>query len=211
MNELLIKDGIRQIEQALIEFPWENSDCYANYLAQSYYFVCHSIPLLCSSAARFTEEQLSSRNRFITHMSEEHNHQLLALRDLRALARDISEFPELAATKMLYESMYYKVEHKSPYSLLGYILLLEIAASTIGPEVLKTLSNYYPQKALNFLKVHAQEDEDHVEKAYEVISSLPKNEQALVLECFEQSSFAYSRLIITLKDQYLSNQIKKVA
>ncbi len=211
MNELLIKDGIFLIENTLVDFPWDKKECYAAYLAQSYYFVCHSIPLLCASASRFSEEHLASRNRFIKHMSEEHNHQLLALRDLKSLGYDIENFSELPATKMLYESMYYKVEHKSPYALLGYILLLEIAASEIGPQIVDKLSAYYPKSALNFLRVHAEEDEDHVQKAYEVISSLPEYEQRLVLECFEQSAFAYSRLLLTLKEQFISSTFKKVA
>ncbi len=211
MNQAIIQKGINQIESALSDFPWENSDCYANYLAQSYYFVCHSIPLLCASAARMSEEHLTSRNRFIKHMSEEHNHQLLALRDLRSLNQEIGDFTELPATKLLYESMYYKVEHKSPYSLLGYILLLEIAAATIGPTVLATLSQYYPASATSFLRIHAQEDEDHVEKAFKLISSLPETEQALVLECFNQSAFAYSQLLITIKNMHINLQIKKAA
>lgn len=207
MNKSSIKNGIRLIEEALVDFPWEETNCYATYLSQSYYFVCHSIPLLCSSAARFPESELASRNRFIKHMSEEHNHQLLALRDLKALGHDISDYSELPATKMLYESMYYKVEHQSPYALLGYILLLEIAASEIGPKIVSILKEYYPENSLSFLKVHAEEDEDHVEKAFKLIDSLPNEIQSLVIDCFEQSAVAYSHLLQTIKTNFM--QVKK--
>ena len=117
----IMSEGIRN-------YPWENKRAYAEFLAQTYYYICHSTRLLAASAARFSQEDQGMHKRFLLHTDEENSHELLALRDLQKLGFSIKDFPEMAQTRILYEVQYYKVEHCDPAALMGYILALETLA-----------------------------------------------------------------------------------
>ena len=209
MNDWKLEQALKGIEHEINNVNWLNRDNYANFLAQSYYFVCHSVPLLCASSARFSENNNTLRNRFISHMSEEQNHQILALRDLKKMGLDISSFKESVATKMLYEPQYYKINYQNPIYLMGYIIFLEAAATKFGRSILNEIDKTDFATANSFLRVHADEDEEHVEKAIMLINSLPKEDQEAIWDVCLQTGMAYKNFLNELSDKDLI--LEKVA
>jgi pyrroloquinoline quinone (PQQ) biosynthesis protein C len=134
-------------------------------------------------------------------MAEEKQHEKLCLHDIKALGFTIDELPEHASTRMFYETQYYKVEHKHPAALLGYILPLEAIAVSRGRELLSMIQGTYEERAISFIKLHAEEDPDHLEKALTAIESLPAELHAMVIENLEQTTHAYLGMLAEIRQK----------
>lgn len=131
----IYKKQVNEIQSSIQNFPWENEKSYANFLAQTYYFVSHSTKLLQVSCDHFGERHKEQHERFKEHISEENGHEKIAEVDLKNLGYRVSDFVETSQTRFLYEPQYYKNEHISPLALLGYILFLEGISVEVYPEV----------------------------------------------------------------------------
>lgn len=186
---------IERLHQTNMSLPWGDLAFYKSWLAQSYYFVRHSTRLLAiaSSQARFDQPQLHVR--MAQHISEEAFHEKLAERDLSQLGFKISDIEEKAITKAFYRNQYYGIENSGSCYLLGYILFLEWMAVRSGPQVCERLSEGVDIKAQSFLRVHAEEDKDHVEKAIQQISGLRGADLEMALESFSVSSELYEKML----------------
>jgi uncharacterized ferritin-like protein (DUF455 family) len=193
----------------LQSYNWESREAYAQYLAQTYYFVSHSTRLLAASAARFSQAETKMHRRFLKHTEEENSHEVMALRDLQNLGYKIEDFPELPETRLLYEPQYFKVEHLDPLALMGYILALEVLAYKECPPLKSFLTDRYGAKCTVFIKVHADDDPDHVEKAMELIQGLPEHRLNMIMENLEQTSIAYVSMIKACKQ--VAMKVKKAA
>jgi hypothetical protein len=209
----LYKEQFQLLKRETLNFPWTIEDVYANFLAQTYYYVGHSTRLLCSSAARMDVKQEKLHKRFLAHTSEEKSHHLLALHDLQCLGGKLEKYPELPSTRMLYETQYYKIEHQDPTALLGYIIALEGLAVHCGPSIFDKVSKCFGPKPASFLKVHVGEDPDHLEKAFEVVESLDSRQVQLVETNFIQSCVAYTSFLegIVGRSEKLMGQLKRAA
>lgn len=194
MNNLF-QEQLNYAKEFIPTLPWENERFYANFLAQTYYFVCHSTRLLGRSMSYFVHNQEDLYRRFKDHISEEDAHEKIALSDLKKLGYEIAQFPELAVTKSFYECQYFKIERSLGTALLGYILYLETVAVHAYPLVVDRLYKKYDKKCCQFLKVHVEEDPDHVEKALLEISKLPSNQQSEIWQNFWQTSKLYCQLL----------------
>jgi thiaminase len=193
--QLNYKNYLGPLVEVNASINWENKDTYACYLAQTYYYVAHSTRLLASAASRFSQEEAHFHRRFLKHCQEENSHEILAKNDLEKLGYKLSDFPELEETRMFYEAQYYKVEHLDPISLLGYILPLEIIACTECPKLYHFVRNIWGEKCASFLKVHGEEDPDHVDKALELLNSLSPSRLKIIEENFKQTVKAFSMLL----------------
>ena len=184
---------------------FKDKDAYANWLAQTYFFVTHSTPLLgCSLPHLRNNKELQFH--FEHHLSEEERHELLILKDLKNMGRDISEFEEHPLTTAFYQSQYYRVNFEGGTSLLGYILFLEGLAAYAGKSVYQEIKDLHKGSAL-FLKVHAEEDPEHLYGAIMAISKLSENEQNAILKNLKYSSFIYEGIMSATREV----RIKKAA
>ena len=204
------KSSVALMSKTLREYPWDNKDAYAQYLAQTYYYICHSTRLLAASAARFSQEDQGLHRRFLKHTDEENSHELLALRDLQKLGYKIEDFPESARTRTLYEVQYYKIEHVDPAALMGYILALETMAGDDFKWLKEKLYSLYGKEVAKFVQVHADEDPDHIEKALKVIEALAPSRLGTVDINLLQTAQCYSEMLNDCRDLSLRN-IRKVA
>jgi hypothetical protein len=189
----LLQDCVGEMSRALTRFPWEQQRAYADWLAQTYYYVCHSTRLLAAAAARFPFDERGNalHQRFGAHMGEEKKHELLALHDIKALGQSLESFPERPSTRMFYEPQYYKIEHQGPLALFGYILPLEAIGPTEGRHIVERTTGAHGPKCASFVRVHADEDVDHLEKALAIVSSLDGNDRRRVEENLHQTTYAY--------------------
>jgi hypothetical protein len=174
---------------------WRDKTVYAQYLAQTYYYVCHSTRLLALAASRMGIEDEKIHHRFLQHAAEERSHHLLAERDLRKLGYALSDFPELPLTSALYQSQYYRVEFIGPKSVFGYILALEGNAVTYGAGVYDVVCRAHGEDAASFLRVHSQEDPSHLDTAFSVVAAMSQHEQNLVADNLRWSCAMYEVLL----------------
>jgi thiaminase len=166
-----VDSEIRKLKEMTDRFPIEDKKAYALWLAQTYYFVCHSTRLLALASSRIPRSKNELHYRFVEHVKEERGHENLAIQDLKKLGESIQSLPELAQTQAFYQSQYYWIEHVNPLAFFGYILCLEAFAtsgSLLYPKVVKK----FGEKAAGFMGVHANEDVGHVESALNFLEKL---------------------------------------
>lgn len=197
-KEISIKK-VLNFEQQLLnrvtgEFPIQNKLHYGNWLAQTYYFVCHSTRLLAAAASRFGTERNDLHLRFLEHTREERGHENLALNDLSQLGLSIEQFPELPATQAFYQTQYYWIEHISPVSFFGYILCLEAFSIGGGNAIYEGACQAFGEKAAVFLKVHVKEDVDHVEKAFQQLEQFAPAERQAIIGNLKLSCDLYAKI-----------------
>jgi thiaminase len=185
------------LNQSLERVPWQNKPVYGDWLAQTFYYVEHSTRLLAASAARFACDERGNalHQRFAAHMGEEKRHELLALHDIKALGLRLEDFAEHHATRMFYEAQYYKIEHQDPLALFGYILPLEAMSINKGKWLLERVHESYGNRCTTFLKVHIDDDADHIEKAFAALEAVSPQQRALIELNMRQTTFGYMSML----------------
>src|SRR4051794_23231768 len=100
--ERVIHEALAWMGPHVRDFPWGDRRAYADWLAQTYYYVHHSTRLLACAAARFPTDERGDglHHRFGKHMSEEQKHEKLCVHDLKGLGTSVVDWPERHATRM---------------------------------------------------------------------------------------------------------------
>jgi thiaminase len=186
--EATFKTCMKRLAKTIEATDWDDKKKYGAFLAHTYYYVCHSTRLLALAASRFPLNQDKLHYRFLAHISEETRHEILATKDLENLGFKIGDFPETPATQAFYQCQYFQIEHLSSASFLGYVLMLEGLAVEKGAWLCERVTKKHGTKAAAFLKVHANEDIEHLEKAFDQIKHLGEIEKShvsnnLILSC----------------------------
>lgn len=202
----LCEKGYQSVVNAIGMDIFKDPYAYSNWLAQTYYYVCHSVKLLALSISRMSEQDKKMMQRFIKHIGEENNHELLALSDLKAMGYELDDFPELPQTRSLYETQYYKINYLDSSALLGYIIALEFLATKIGPEMLVQTKEH---PSFKFLKLHVEEDVEHVDMAINQVESLAADRVKIISENLEQTFAHYKNMLEMLAVN--KNSLKEVA
>lgn len=180
------KKALKPLTEKITRYPWADKAFYAEYLAQTHYYTFHSCKMLAYAAALATKEQGAYYTRLISHLKEESGHDVIAAVDLKNMGSRLEDHPEDGVTRALYEPQYHKIV-QSPTSLLGYVLALEMTCVETFADVHRQVKAAHGEKCSSFVRVHAEDDPDHVEKAVQQLSALSAREQRLVLENFEQT------------------------
>lgn len=176
---------------------FQNKDFYSNWLAQTYFFVRHSTPLLGYAMPFIKDEDL--RRHFEHHLGEEEKHDMLALKDIQRLGYEINSFSENVMTQAFYQSQYYRITFQQGTALLGYILFLEAIAVDWGKDIYNKIQHDFKNSCL-FIKVHAEEDPHHVEQAIGAIEKLSEVEQKYIMENFRYSFHVYSLILEEIRN-----------
>jgi len=196
---------LNETELLINSLPWKDQSFYAQFLAQTYYFVCHSTRLLARSISHFGVDRDNLYRRFATHLKEENYHEKIAVLDLKALGYSPSDFEELSITKAFWESQYYKIDQSKGTSLLGYILYLE----AIPVNCFKEVYGSFPDKASRFLKLHMEEDPKHLEEAMQMISGQKIEDQEQIWANYCKTAEIYQLMLVKIAE--ISKSIKNVA
>lgn len=182
----ILQNQLSKIENTYNNINFEKKEVYAQWLAQSYFFVRHSTRLLNLSSGLTPFDLNFYHLRANEHAHEEKNHEKMLIMDLKELGYEIDSFKESSIIKAFYQSQYYSIEHIHPLSFIGYVYLLESLPLDLGKKLLKKIEGRYGKKATTFLRVHTQEDEKHIQSLLKLIESLPmelnnKIEENLIL------------------------------
>lgn len=172
---------MKEFGEEFFSYPWSNQDFYAGWLAQTFHFVKRSTRLLSFAAGSADLDEELLHQRFAAHLGEETGHERMAERDLKSMGYDVHQMPWFTATKEFYDIQFDVAYSKGPSATMGFLLFLEGIASCHGPELLKKVSSFGPEATL-FLKVHAEEDQDHIDSAFSLVESLPKEKLPGVYE-----------------------------
>ena len=189
----------RELKQtgALIKaFPWRDPRAYASWLVQTHTMVNHSTRLVALAGAFAELNRNDLHARFVDHSKEERGHQLVATADLKALGFELSDFEKLPQSEAMYQIQYYWIQHRGAASFFGYTLALETIASEYGKFIYDSVNDAHGAKASKFMKLHSEDDVEHIQKAYYHINQLNETESALVAENLVLSSQLYRSMLI---------------
>lgn len=198
--EKILKNELDSYEQAATDFPWENREAYAQFLAQTFHFVNHSTTLLLLAAAN-CEMNSKLQSRFNDHAREERGHAKLLTMDLAHMDYDLAKLREMPATSAFYQPQYYWIERVNPCAFFGYVLLLEGVAAQFGPRVYDRIVAAHGKSAAHFVKAHGAEDIEHVEKAIREVSQMDAKTLDVIERNFTQASQSYRLILKTCLEQ----------
>jgi uncharacterized ferritin-like protein (DUF455 family) len=198
MKEVSNSEKAQRLLQTFQAMPWTNKEFYKNWLAQSFYYTTHSTRMLAFAAGWSPTTEQNYYRRSLAHIREEQSHDLLAVRDLEKLGSKRENYEELEVCRALWEPQFYKMQ-RSTKALLGYILALEYLAVQTFPTLNQVLTETYGKEATHFVRVHAEDDPDHVEEAFHQIAACSKEEQLEILKNFNQTCVMYTALLNDIK------------
>ncbi len=196
----------KQVCQAVEEFPWENKDAYAKWLADTYHYVTNSTRILALGAGVMPQHHTLFSNRFIKHAAEETGHEQLLTRDIKSLGFNFNTVSVSTEMKVFYRSLYYWISPAgNPVGLLGWILALEGLATNVGGFANQLAAKNHTNKATNFLRLHSDEDPEHLEKALQITNMLSEDELAIVNESMEFYSLQYINILKAIEKSSLKS------
>ena len=205
------KNCLDSAGQSFLQFPWHDKGCYSAWLAQTYFYAQATTRLLMLAGAHIDREFESTHLRFIEHTKEERGHEKLLLMDLKDLNFQLSDFSELASTSGLYQAQYFWIQHKHPLSFFGYILFLEGLGAIYGKQASDKAHAAHGARASHFLRVHAEDDIEHIERAFAETDKFSPHIQNLIAENLTLSAGFYELMLKESREVKLSGQLRKAA
>ena len=150
-----IKKNLENYQELMIaaikQFPWDNKEAYAEWLANTYHYAFNSTRIIALGAGTMPPHLTKISNRFIQHVAEEKGHEVLLQNDVKALDIDIKNLPVTTAMEMYYRSLYFWVSPSgNPVGLFGWILSLEALAANVGGYILAEVQKHHPPKSSSF-------------------------------------------------------------
>jgi pyrroloquinoline quinone (PQQ) biosynthesis protein C len=180
-RDVVVK-SIRSMQAVLDSLTWEDPACYAEYLAQTYFYVRHATRVLAKAAWRCNFEEEPLHKKLLQGINEEKNHELMCTSDLEHVGYDLKEFTELPETSAYYQTLYAMIDAHGPYALLGYFVSLEGLGAIGFNDVYNRVVKTYGKGGAQFIEVHAHLDQGHFEEGLSYILTLPEAQQRLVAE-----------------------------
>jgi len=178
---------------------WTNKQAYGLWLSQAYFLVRHTTRLLALCAGYCPFEYEETHRRTLEHLSEETGHDAIAVADLKSLGFDLDELTEMPETSALIQLQYRQMAEMSGCAFFGYILLLEGLAVTRGGLLHAVVGDKFGPRASRFLKTHAEDDVEHIEKAFQHIDLFKPNDQMIVVRNLRESSRLYGLMLDHVK------------
>jgi hypothetical protein len=188
--------AIDELAESAHRFNWEDEKYYANWLAQTFFYVqwtTRQLALASAMTRPIKEDNLHWR--FIEEAAEEKRHEALALQDLKHLGYSPEQFKELPHTSFFYQTLSYLILYEHPICILGYALTLEGFAAKRLKEVYPKVLDKYGKGTTTFLKLHCEVDVDHFENALPHLKACPPELLPLVAKGIDQCCAIYKGIL----------------
>lgn len=190
---------------AIEKFPWDQSEVYGEWMAQTYYYSSYSTRIIGLAGSLFPYKMNDFHLRFLEHAKEEKNHEKVMLVDLKDLKKDLKDYPELVQTQALYQTQYYWIQNIHPISVYGYFLYLEGLAVEHGRYILDRVQSAYGDKGSKFLKLHVNEDVAHVSEHFKHLEAVTTEQFSMI----EKNLIACSGLYENMLDGIVRQTFEK--
>jgi pyrroloquinoline quinone (PQQ) biosynthesis protein C len=207
---------IFEVEQKKLEairkaFPWENKEAYIAWLVNTYEYALNSCKILATTGGRFPRGKNAFSNRFIAHAAEERGHEKLLENDVKNFGLHMENLKPSVLGQAFHQSLYYWMYADNPVGMFGWVLALEGFAVRNVPAMYEVCNKAFGPKASSFLRVHADEDEGHLQKAFESIRSFTDEENALVAHTLQFYAGLYGSLLQKIQAETLATPLKAAA
>lgn len=187
----LVNNCVQRLCDEITKADLTDTETYANWLAQTYFYTSSSEEILRFSAKTSKDKETSDR--WLEHADEETGHENLALSDLKKLGYKIENFSEFEETRIFYQTQIFNAQLLGGESVFGWVLALEAFAANFPEDYLKKIINKHSKPACRFLIVHTNEDIEHIEKAFESVENLDDLE--LIIQNMELTTQRYINIL----------------
>jgi hypothetical protein len=179
---------IREVQGTKIRFDYENKDVLLENL-KFLYHACKASEELLLDGGLFCEGYDDEFTRGLGKYYEEHYHEekdelRILIKDLEKSGINAAELPWDRVAMQMIGTQYYLIKHVHPVCLLGYMAIQE--ANPTDMEVVKWLESKHG-KILNFIHLHAVKDLEHRKELIEILNSVPKEKEPLVIDSVENA------------------------
>ncbi len=148
-----------------------------SYLTETYHMVRHTPRMLALAAARLDDTWRGLRDWFIEQASEEANHDVFCIKDIRHLGYDpeiILRRTPLSGSWGLVSQNYFMASHGRPEGILGVASLTEGLGASLAGSIADTLNTQYglAKHTTTFLRSHSSFDAKHLDDCKRAIDTL---------------------------------------
>lgn len=165
----IYEEEMKKTKAKIESFPWHDKFHYAQFMRQVYCWSSQASDMLALAGARVKSNTL--KKRFFDHVNEEFAHEVSAEKDVESCGYSINELPAFSETKGFCGYQYQLIEHGIPEAFFGYIFMLEGAAVECAGYIANEAAKINPA-AVKFMKIHSEEDPDHLENAFKSLKNL---------------------------------------
>lgn len=206
--EAHFEETLKEADVFICRFPWEDERAYAGWLAQQYFLVRHTTRLIALAISKCEDSRV--RDEYIGHLAGERGHDELLLKDLKALGYEISDFTPYPSTRLMIHNQYFWMNDCSPDSLFGYAQYLEGISIFTVPKVIERLKAK-GCKAVGFLQLHADSDEDHYPEGLQRIRRLGPAAETIILPNLAESHLLYGQIFADIEAGLRAAPLKRAA
>lgn len=142
-------------------------ETYKAFLAQAYYHVRHTVPLLMATGSRLSDEQEWVRGAIKEYIDEEYGHQEWILNDIAACggnAEAVRHGHPGRAIELMVAFLYDQINRGNPLSIFGMVQVLEGTSVSMALMVAEQLRTQLGLQAntMSYLTSHGELDQDHL-------------------------------------------------
>lgn len=191
--------SIEHIFKVFEEIDFSNDLLYADWLAQTYYYVHQVSRVLCFAAGKCDiKSNLIIHKKLLASLSEEGDHDVLAKNDLENLGYTIDDFPEKMETRNFYESIFFSIDTYGPIVLFGFFLPQEGLACSKLAGIYKKVMALFGKESTTFLEEHCILDVDHYADALKLLDSLTARELKIVRDGITRSTELFTAILVSI-------------
>lgn len=193
------------IIQIIIEkMDWTNPYIYSEWLAQTYFYTCHSARIIASIKNK-PASITAAADRYLEIFAEEKNYELKATQDLKNLGRDIKEFSQLTSTQAFFQSQLYWIDSIGSTPVLGYFFLIEHLGIQCSSIMINKLLPHYPN-SLSYLRSQSEDSKQKYEEFDDLIKKFDPQESSIIIENLKMSAHMYISILEGIKNKVALTQ-----
>ncbi|MCB0413565.1 MAG: iron-containing redox enzyme family protein [Bdellovibrionales bacterium] len=199
-----LRNQLDEAKQKLDQYPWEDTAFYKLFCAQTYYYVCHTVPLM-KNAAKYVKDEVITEA-LEHHIKEEKGHENMAKRDITKMGDSVENLPELNKTKSIYNTIYTATPNE-PLAVVGYGLALENLACEYASVISDRVKKGTGRNDITFfLDCHAEIDKTHTQESDVMLNQL--SEESLT-ELKKYMYIGFENYLNMVEEVYQQSNLQK--
>ena len=162
-------------------------DSYRAFLAQAYYHVRHTVPLMMACGARLPSRLEWLRKAVCEYIEEEYGHEQWVLNDIEACGGDkdaVRDGRPSLPIELMISFLYDLIARDNPVGLFGMVNVLEGTSIALATHAAGSIRDHLalPQSAFSYLSSHGSLDIEHMQTYRHLMNKLedPADQAAVI-------------------------------
>jgi thiaminase len=181
---------------------------YLTFLAQAFYHVRHTVPLLMATGGKLGQKYEWVRGAIKEYVEEEYGHQEWILNDIRACGGDADAvrqgYPE-QPIELMVAFLYDQIARGNPMAFFGMVQVLEGTSVAIATTVAGQLTSGLglPPQAMSYLSSHGALDQEHLKFFEGLMNRVEQPEdQAAIIHSAKVVYRLYGDMLYSLTERH---------